>query len=250
MKNPFARKKKRPSAVPDGRRVYAVGDIHGMAPLLTKLLKAIKRDLKGYRGESEIVFLGDYIDRGPDSAGVIDRLVEGPGPADRWTFLKGNHDAFLVSTLAAERLKRRYYDMWIDQGGAEAMMSWGVRRGLVYGDDPRDAVDALKDAMPKAHRKFFKRLQLSHRVGDYMFVHAGVRPHVPLEEQQEKDLLWIREDFLDHRKGFGPHIVHGHTITAEPDAQKHRTGIDTGAYRTGVLTALVLEGTERRTLST
>ncbi|MBV7255365.1 serine/threonine protein phosphatase [Pacificimonas sp. WHA3] len=250
MKFPFARKKKKPPAVPDGVRVYAIGDIHGMSNLLEKLLKKITKDLKGFEGRAELVFLGDYVDRGPDSAQVIARLCEGPGPGDTWTFLKGNHDAFLSSTMAAEKLKERYYRAWVDQGGAEAMMSWGVRRGLIHGDDPEAAVEALKAAMPKAHRKFFRKLKPSHRIGDYMFVHAGVRPHVPLEEQQEKDLLWIRDDFLDHGKSFGPHIVHGHTITPDVDGQKHRTGVDTGAYRTGTLTALVLEGTERRAIST
>ncbi len=248
MKNPFAKKKKAP-ALPDGHRVYAIGDIHGMADLLKKLLKTIKRDLKGYEGHSEIVFLGDYIDRGPDSASVIERLVEGPGPGDKWTFLKGNHDAFLSSMMNDEKLKPRYYRLWVEQGGLEAMMSWGVRRAVIH-DDPKAAMAALREAMPKLHRKFFRKLDLSRQIGDYLFVHAGVRPHVDLEDQQEKDLLWIREDFLKHRKDFGAHIVHGHTITNKVDAQKNRTGVDTGAYKTGKLTALVLEGRERRTLST
>lgn len=248
MLNLFARKKKPPS-LPAGLRVYAIGDIHGMANLLQALLKHIKHDLKGYDGESEVVFLGDYVDRGPDSAAVIDRLCDGPGPGDKWTFLKGNHDAFLSSTIHAERLKLRHYHAWIDQGGLEAMMSWGVKRALIN-KDPEDAVAALREAMPKAHRKFFRKLELSRRIGDYMFVHAGVRPHVDLQDQQEKDLLWIREDFLNHRKDFGAHIVHGHTISMNIDAKKNRTGVDTGAYRTGKLTALVLEGNKRRFLST
>ncbi|MGB3722199.1 MAG: metallophosphoesterase [Pacificimonas sp.] len=236
-------------AVPDGVRVYAIGDIHGMARLLKTLLKTIKRDLKGYEGRSEIVFLGDYIDRGPDSAAVIERLCEGPGPGDAWICLKGNHDAFLSDTMYAEKLNSRYYRAWVEQGGLEAMLSWGVDRATVYGD-PDEAVAALRKAMPKPHRKFFRKLKSSYQTGDYMFVHAGVRPHIDLDDQQEKDLLWIREDFLKHRKDFGAHIVHGHTIFEDVDAQRNRTGVDTGAYKTGKLSALVLEGKTRRVLST
>jgi|TARA_R100000501_G_scaffold1851_1_gene4893 serine/threonine protein phosphatase 1 len=249
MKNPFARKAPTP-AIPDGKRIYAIGDIHGMAGLLDRLLEKIAVDLEGYVGKSRIIFLGDYIDRGPDSAQVVERLCAGPGPCDKWTFLKGNHDAFLSSLLREEQPKMREYRNWIEQGGAEAMQSWGIRRGLIHGDDPQTAMKALAEAMPEAHRKFFRKLKLSKTIGDYMFVHAGVRPHVSLEKQREKDLIWIREDFLNHRKSFGPHIVHGHTISNGLDSQKFRTGVDTGAYKTNRLTALVLEGTDRRSIST
>ncbi|WP_207790587.1 metallophosphoesterase family protein [Pacificimonas flava] len=227
-----------------------MGDIHGRRDLLDALLERIAADLKGFEGHSEIVFLGDYIDRGPDSAGVIDRLIEGPEPADSWVYLKGNHDHFATFLLEDDDWKKDHLKAWISNGGDEALKSWGVSTRLLVSGKSEEIVDAFRLALPKAHRKFFRALKLDYRVGDYLFVHAGIRPGVPLEEQDERDLMWIRGDFLRHRKGFGVHVVHGHTISKDVDEQKNRTGIDTGAYMTGTLTALVLEGAERRYIAT
>ena len=245
----FSRTEQPLPAVPPGMRIYAIGDIHGHRTLLDDLLRRIGDDLHGFKARSEIVFLGDYIDRGPESAAVIDRLIEGPGPADDWVFLKGNHDHFLAHLVSGEDWKPRHYWTWIDNGGDEALKSWGLPRELIQGE-PSEAVESLREALPEAHRRFFERLRPYHRAGDYLFVHAGVRPDVPLEEQDERDLLWIREEFLNHRGDFGAHVVHGHTISRDVDERKNRTGIDTGAFATGRLTALVLEGTERRYLAT
>ncbi|MEE4349629.1 MAG: metallophosphoesterase [Pacificimonas sp.] len=250
MKFLFKRKKKILPKVPDGVRVYAVGDIHGRRDLLDRLLDMIAADLDGYKGHSEIVFLGDYIDRGPDSADVIDRLIEGPEPGDSWVYLKGNHDYFAVNLLDNDDWKNHHLKAWLDNGGDEALASWGVKRKLVREGDPETIVAAFREALPKKHAKFLRALKLDYRVGDYLFVHAGIKPGVPLEKQDERDLMWIRNEFLRHRKGFGVHVVHGHTISKGVDEQKNRTGIDTGAYASGVLTALVLEGEERRYLST
>lgn len=249
MKFLFGQKKRLPS-VPSGCRVYAIGDIHGRRDLLDVLLDQIALDLKGFSGHSEIVFLGDYIDRGPDSGPVIDRLIEGPEPGESWVYLKGNHEHFASFLLTTEKWRRSHVRGWIDNGGDHALLSWGVEEDVIKRGRSEDVVNAFRAAIPASHAKFLKKLKLDYRVGDYLFVHAGIRPGVPLEEQDEKDLMWIRGDFLDHRKGFGVHVVHGHTISREVDERKNRTGIDTGAYQTGRLTALVLEGAERRYLST
>ena len=243
-------KKEKPPAIPDGTRIYAVGDIHGRRDLMDSLLDRIAADLQGFEGHSEIVFLGDYIDRGPDSAGVIERLIEGPEPADSWVYLKGNHDHFANYLLTETDWKTRHYKSWMTNGGVEALMSWGLPQQMILGERPDTVVEAFREKIPKTHRKFLKRLKLDYRVGDYLFVHAGIRPKVPLEEQVEADLLWIRRDFLKHKKSFGVHVVHGHTISEDVDERTNRTGIDTGAYASGRLTALVLEGAARRYLST
>ncbi|MGB7404260.1 MAG: metallophosphoesterase family protein [Pacificimonas sp.] len=250
LSNLFKRADRSPPALPDGHRIYAIGDIHGRLDLLTALLDHIETDIGSYAGETTLVFLGDYIDRGPDSAGVVARLIVGPGPGTDWVFLKGNHDDFIVKLLEADEVSPRGFSAWLDQGGIDAMMSWGLSRSLIGSEDREEVIAALREAMPPAHIDFFTSLDLSYEVGDYMFVHAGVRPHVDLAEQKAADLLWIRDDFLTHRKPFAKHIVHGHTIATNPEFMPNRTGIDTGAYATGTLTALVLEGTEKRTLST
>ena len=139
---------------------------------------------------------------------------------------------------------------WIENGGDKAMLSWGVPPEVLEKGRSEEIVDAFRDAIPRKHTKFLRKLKLDYRVGDYLFVHAGIRPGVPLEEQDERDLMWIRSEFLNHRKAFGVHVVHGHTISRDVDEQKNRTGIDTGAYHSGRLTALVLEGAERRYLAT
>ena len=249
IRNPFRRAAAERPTVPAGQRVYAIGDIHGMRASLDRMLDAIAADLKGFPGESEIVFLGDYIDRGPDSASVVARLVAGPGPGGRWTFLKGNHDAFLADLIASPSPSAADYTLWIEQGGLEAMRSWGVSWSVIASGGVRAALAELRAAMPAEHLAFFETLGLTRRIGDYFFVHAGIRPGVALEKQQEMDLIWIRDEFLSHRGDHGVHIVHGHTITAEPDRQANRTGVDTGAYAGGALTALVLEGDERRFLA-
>jgi len=232
-------------SVPENTRVYAMGDIHGCASLLDKLHQAIVRDAAGCPGDISIIYLGDYIDRGPDSKGVIDRLVGMRG--FRVRFLKGNHDAALLDFLK----NPDSYAVWRNYGAPETLLSYGVRPPLYASpQDFKRARDELVAVLPEDHFKFFNELELSVSVGDYFFAHAGARPGTALEEQHEEDLLWIREDFLSSRNDFGKIVVHGHS--PQPKAWRHsnRIGVDTGAYATGILSCVVLEGETHRFLQT
>jgi serine/threonine protein phosphatase 1 len=235
-----------PSRVPDGALIYAIGDVHGRADLLDELLDLIARDAGERR--AEIILLGDYVDRGSDSRGVIDRVLALPARGFAATALKGNHEGAMLAFLDDPASG----PLWGQHGGGATLVSYGVpapanRLDL---DAWARASETLATALPPAHLAFLRGLATSARRGDYAFVHAGVRPGVPLAEQAEQDLLWIRDPFLSHR---GPHeatIVHGHTPEKAAHLGRHRIGIDTGAYWTGRLTALRLEGEERRLLQT
>lgn len=227
--------------VPTGKRVYAVGDIHGRADLLSKLLLRIDEDLKARPDvESVQIFLGDYIDRGPNSRQVIDLLIE-RRQNHNMVFLKGNHEDYALQFLNNPALLFG----WKNMGGFNTLLSYDVTLGR--GDNHRrqhEVAIALQQAMPAAHRRFFQDLSLSFTCGNYFFVHAGVRPGIPLQGQSQHDLLWIRDDFLLHEEDFGKVIVHGHTPVAEPAILRNRINIDTGAYATGRLTCLMLERDE------
>lgn len=230
-------------------RLYAVGDVHGRLDLFNDLLKAIKKDAKSFAGKTQLILLGDYIDRGPESAGVIETIVSGGLPCDKQICLRGNHEEAMLNF--ADGSPAAYG--WLQYGGLEALQSYGIKTEELIkgsGNPMKRLRDALLDAVPKAHMQFLKRLPFSYTNGDYFFVHAGVRPKVPLLAQDLGDMLWIREDFLKYKKPFEQFIIHGHTITTEPDVQTNRIGIDTGAYKTGVLTCLVMEGAERRFMMT
>jgi Calcineurin-like phosphoesterase len=226
------------ASVPAGKRVYAIGDIHGRADLLAEILARIDNDLKERPvSESTEVFLGDYIDRGPQSRQVIDLLIARRRERDV-VFLKGNHEACALQFLKEPTLLSE----WSPMGGANTLLSYGVTPAR--GDDPgsqHETAKALHQAMPDIHRAFLNDLALSFTCGDFFFVHAGVRPGTPLQMQTQQDLLWIREDFLLHEEAFGKIVVHGHTPVYEPDIQPNRINIDTGAYATGRLTCLVLD---------
>jgi len=236
--------------LPEGRLLYAVGDIHGRSDLLHLLLDAIAMDAASSSGTQArtIVFLGDYVDRGPDSRGVIDILLtELPDGFDA-RFLRGNHEALLLGFLyGATPLEH-----WRMNGGDATMASYGVdiERLARSGASANAWRAAFAEALPPAHLAFFKALELSLSVGDYLFVHAGLRPGVPLSAQGESDLIWIRGPFLDHAGSFGQIVVHGHTPGDEPVERPNRIGIDTGACFTGRLTALRLEAGSRRFLQT
>ncbi len=227
--------------IPDDLRIYAIGDIHGRADLVVELLEGIRAH-EGRRpkvAETRLVFLGDYIDRGPASRQVIETLLTGIPEGMRAITLKGNHEDMLLKSL----ISPAGLDLWCSNGGEATLRSYGIHRSSVMGGD---IVEALGP-----HRRFFDDLALTHEVGDYLFVHAGVRPGVALGAQRPNDLMWIRYDFLDHRGDFGRFIVHGHTpTTGAPDVRPNRICIDTGAWMTGALTALVLEGESREFLST
>ena len=234
---PLGNSTRRPQ-VPSGVRVYAVGDIHGRLDLLDQMFKRIDADYARTPAPHRIeVFLGDYVDRGPESRKVIDLLIE-RGRNHRAVFLKGNHEDLLVGFLHNPSTLGN----WQRLGGLETLMSYGVTPSI-NADAPMQAelARAFDRAFPPSHRYFFNELKTSFTCGDYFFVHAGVRPGVELEKQREEDLLWIRQEFLLYEEDFGKIVVHGHTPVLEPDIRSNRINIDTGAYATGRLSCLVLE---------
>jgi serine/threonine protein phosphatase 1 len=227
--------------VPSGRRVYAVGDVHGRADLLIRLMQDLREDIaRGeYKGRPVLIFLGDYIDRGFQSKEVIDALISDIVSPFETYFLKGNHEAAMLQFLNDPSIGPR----WAEYGGAETLVSYGVQppRTRTSLDDWKQASAALKTALPSEHLHFLNNLDLSVRIGDYLFVHAGVRPGIPIDQQTEQDLLWIREEFLSDRRSFEAVVVHGHTPEQKPYRDGRRIGLDTGAYLSGRLTAARFE---------
>jgi serine/threonine protein phosphatase 1 len=229
--------------LPEGYRLYAIGDIHGRDDLLADLLDKIEAD-SSERGATRriIVFLGDLIDRGPASAEVVERLRT-YCPADtRVVFLVGNHEEVLLRILDGDT---ELLPDWLRFGGAECIRSYGVDPDRLRRMPPDRAIETIRSAIPPAHAEFLRGFDDTFRAGDYLFVHAGIRPGIPLAEQARADLRWIREPFLTDRTEHGFVVVHGHTIREQVDECGNRIGIDTGAYRFGVLTALGIEGAQR-----
>jgi len=225
--------------LPDGIRIYAVSDVHGCADLLRRVFSAIDLHLsRAGPARALHVFLGDYIDRGPASQETIDLLIE-RSLRHETIFLKGNHEQFLFEVLQdPTRL-----EAWKDYGGFQTLMSYGISPSLKPDhDEQRELVQALKNAMPPRHLQFFKSLRTNFICGDFFFVHAGVKPGVPLRRQRQEDLLWIRDEFLQSDQDFGKFVVHGHTPVPGPDIRPNRINIDTGAYATGILTLLTIQG--------
>ena len=234
-------------SVPPGQRVYAIGDIHGRLDLFDQLVARIEIDRSG--DKPLIILLGDYIDRGPGSAEMIERLSSGSLPAwADWICLKGNHEQAMLDALADGGNKMM--ERWRNFGGRDTMRSYLVPSMLSFGDD-MDALRAdLLQRVPQPHLDWLRGLKLTHRVGDSLFVHAGIRPGIALDAQDPIDLMWIREDFLNSRADHGCVVVHGHSIKPAVDDRPNRIGIDTGAYKSGRLTALALDGSTRRFLVT
>jgi len=227
--------------IPEGARIYAIADIHGRADLLSALLERIDSHLQAFPIARPIqVFLGDYIDRGRRSREVLDLLIERRRHCDM-ICLRGNHEALALRFLDDPSM----LSDWSRVGGCDTLLSYGVSPATGGGQrTQRKAWNAFRQALPDSHRQFLQELPFSFTIGDFFFVHAGVRPGVPMEEQNEHDLLWIRQDFLLHQGGFGKVVIHGHTPTVEPDVRQNRINIDTGAYATGRLTCLILERDE------
>jgi serine/threonine protein phosphatase 1 len=230
---------KRVTQLPAGRRIYAIGDVHGRADLLERLHRLIATDIeRNPVAEPLLICLGDYVDRGPDSAGVLELLLK-PAPAGmKRIALMGNHEELMLRFLLDESVG----PVWFANGGDATLDSYGVTALESYGQARRQ----LERLLPESHRSLLESLPLSHSEGDYFFVHAGVRPELPLDQQRREDLLWIRGDFLYSGFDHGKVVVHGHSIAAEPDVRANRIGIDTGAYVTDRLTCIVLEGQKRR----
>ncbi len=236
-----------PGWMPRGERLYAIGDIHGRADLLRVLLDAVDEDVRG-TDSATLVLLGDYVDRGPDSSHVIDALLGARPALSRTVPLLGNHEASFLQFMEDARLG----PSWLHYGGRETLASYGVRAAS-GGESPARLAAlqaALAEALPPAHLSFLEALAPSYEAGGYLFVHAGIRPGIPLAEQSLDELLWIRDAFLRSTADHGRVVVHGHTIVQEPEVRSNRIGIDTGAFATGVLTCLVLEADRYRVIQT
>ena len=240
-----AQKRPLPAVAADAR-LYAVGDIHGRVDLLRALNRLIQEDASARRApRNVVVYLGDYIDRGDSSREVIDCLLDEPLPGFEHVHIRGNHEDSLVQFLSDLMVG----PAWLSYGGIATLRSYGITAPT----SDRDLVRVqgeLRAALPPRHLDFMRRLTLSHVEGDYYFTHAGVRPGVALADQAPDDLLWIRDEFLTSNADFGKIVVHGHSITDAPDMRRNRIGIDTGAYASGTLTCLVLQGEEASFLQT
>jgi len=223
-----------PASLPSGQRIYAIGDVHGCLDRLVALHEMIAEDLAERPSRQvALVHLGDYVDRGTDSAQVVDWLINGPPvAADEMVNLMGNHEQMMLAAVAGAEQDAPAH--WLSNGGADSLMSWGIGRTVPQGE--------WASRLPRQHLIFLRDLAISHRVGPYMFVHAGIRPGVPLDKQSRHDMLWIREPFLNSQADHGAVIVHGHTPKREPTVLPNRIAIDTGAILGGALTCVVLEG--------
>jgi serine/threonine protein phosphatase 1 len=246
--NPFARRPQPwdqpPAKFVDARVGYAVGDIHGRADLLAQMLELLEGRAEADRREGGapiVVFLGDYVDRGPQSARVIDLLLQGRPSGYERRYLKGNHEQAMLAFLDEPMAGRE----WIAHGGLETLVSYGVKPVPFIGASDEiwfEAAQSLKQKLPAPHLEFLLGLERFVVLGDYAFVHAGVNTSKPLEEQKDRDLLWIRDKFLNDQTPYPHRIVHGHTPAARPYIDHRRVGIDTGAYASGRLTAARFEG--------
>ncbi len=241
-------KEKGPPRTPRGRRAYAIGDVHGRLDLLDQLLAAIEQDVDARpQRKTALVFLGDLIDRGPDSRGVIERLRNYCHERLKPYFLAGNHEEVLLRLLNGER---GILTSWLKYGGTQCLASYGFDPAKLDVRDERAALSAIKQVIPETHVNFISSFADTLRFGDYLFVHAGIRPGIDLSLQRQSDLRWIRSPFLEDKSDHGMVVVHGHTISEAVEIEENRIGIETGAYRSGRLSALGLDGEERWLIDT
>ena len=234
------------SRIRDGLRIYAIGDIHGCVKELRSLLALIDKDLKRNTVEAyRLIFLGDYVDRGPKNKDVIRELIKLDKSERDTVFLRGNHDEKFANFLSDPLDTGESFMRW---GGATTIKDYGVsfRKGEGY----RSISSKLEKKVPNTHQQFIARLEYYHVEGDYFFAHAGVNPLVDLEAQEPYDLMWIRAPFMQHEEPYDKVIVHGHTPVEKPDIKLNRIAVDTRCYQTGKLTALVLEKDTQRFLQT
>lgn len=240
----------RPARMPDGVRLYAVGDVHGRIDLMLELEKMIVEDaLRGPANQKFfLVYLGDYVDRGRDSRGVIDYLIMPPPQPFERILLLGNHDAWMRDFIASAAVG----PSWLRFGGDATVASYETAIDYSKPDDERivDVQRRFAAKVSTAHQRFLHELELGFSLGDYFFCHAGIRPGVPLDQQIESDLIWMRDPFLSWNGAAEKVIVHGHTITEQPVMRHNRIGIDTGAFASEILTCLVLEGDTQRFIVT
>ncbi len=248
LKSLFARKPvATPREVAAGERIYAIGDVHGRRDCLDDLLVRIGEDDRA-RGPSRttLVLLGDLVDRGPESRGVIERLSQ-LAKLRPCVFLMGNHEEVFIDAWEGDEAAARLFHRI---GGRETLLSYGVTVADYDAADFERMIVLLATHVPAEHIAFLRSFRDTYRSGDYLFVHAGIRPGVPVDEQRPTDMRWIRDKFLDDPRDHGVVVVHGHSITAEVEERPNRIGVDTGAYASGKLTAVGLEGSERWFLST
>lgn len=242
----------RPVAPPSlgaGRRAYAIGDVHGRLDLLRQLIDQIAEDdlARGPVERTTLILLGDYIDRGPDSAGVLDFVMR---LGDWWPdsiCLQGNHEEVFLMAARGDESALRFLTRI---GGRETLLSYGASEADLDTMTLGQLCDWLTSHIPEAHLAFIETMAEKVVIGDYLFVHAGIRPRVPLEEQETRDLRWIRDEFLTSNAAHDHFVIHGHSIAADVEERPNRIGIDTGAYASGILTAVGLEGTERWFMNT
>ncbi len=240
---PFLRRR-RPitiGRIEDGWRLYAIGDVHGCLRQLDRLLEAIDDDLSKSGARGHLVCLGDLVDRGPDSAGVIDRMLGGQLPGERHSFLMGNHEEVLLECYDGNVQR---CGQWLQYGGLQTLESYGLSRAQMF-ERPFELPLLMKSAIPQDHISFMRSFVDQLQVGSYLFAHAGIRPGIALEDQAAKDLRWIRAGFLESSANHGCVVVHGHSIVPDLDVRTNRIAVDTGCYRGGMLTALVLQGVSK-----
>jgi len=242
----FERQESAPPAaeVPAGLRVYAIGDIHGRLDLFEAMIAAVEADdAAGAPADTTVILLGDLVDRGPDSAGVVARARDWRRQRNV-RILQGNHEEMFLSSFDDADTLRHFLRF----GGKETVLSYGIDPEAYLHASVEEVQQMMHEAISPDERAFIAGFEDMIAIGDYLFVHAGILPEQPLDEQKPRHLRWIREPFLSHSEPHGAVVVHGHTITDEPQDRGNRIGIDTGAYMSGRLTALVLEGTDRRYL--
>jgi len=228
--------------VPEGQRLYVMGDIHGRFDLFEALIRAVEEDSEtGQQSEITIILLGDLVDRGPESADVI-KLARLWNEYRNLRFLAGNHEEMFLEAFQDKEVLRHF----LKHGGRETILSYGVTRDEFNTASLEELQQMMLRKIPLGDRQFLADFEDIFAIGDYLFVHAGINPKLPLEDQKPRELRWIRDPFLKHKEKHSHIVVHGHTITEEIDERKNRIGIDTGAYRYGRLTVLVLEGEKRR----
>ena len=234
---------RRKPSLPSGERIYAIGDIHGRFDLFEQLISLIRKDSEA-RGKADVrlVLLGDIIDRGAESANLVLRCMTYANTSDKFVVLKGNHEQAMVEALMGNFTALAF---WRRFGGDATLRSWGVSDAMLHVGQPGDIIEAARSQVPTEVLRWLDRLPLTYRRGSYLFVHAGLRPNVRLAKQAPGDLLWIRDEFLTSDADHAYMVVHGHSIREDVDLQRNRIGIDTGAYRTGRLTALGLQADQQ-----
>lgn len=235
-------------SIPEGTRLYCIGDIHGRHDLLIQISERIQQDLDSFHGRSIIVYLGDFIDRGSNTKEVVETLIKSSREGIEYVYLRGNHEQSLLDFLQDASVGKS----WLTFGGSATLASYGVHFPKLP-TRPEELLfiqRELRKQIPLSHLEFFNKTTYCYEIGSYFFAHAGIRPGYPLSRQRPEDILWIREEFLSSKKRFEKVVVHGHTIVNEPEILSNRIGIDTGAYATGILTCLILEGNQQRLMQT